>query len=127
MSSENALKEFKTAHAEGIAATKAEFVKFLREGDLPQEELERIALHIYITNRAAVKYNPERGPIPAGDFFAQVVEDGVYSSIEFLENPKKYAALTDCPMCDGDGYVPKATKAHAPKLKTKKSRRVRGI
>lgn len=126
MESENALKEFKTVYAAGIAATKAEFVKFLREGDLPEEELDLIALYIYISNRAALNHNPERGSIPAGNFFATVVEDGVYYSIECWDNPKKHEALMLCPMCDGEGHVPKAAHAVAPKLKTK-SGRVRGV
>ena len=128
--SENALKEFRTEHAEGIAATKAEFVKFLREGKLPDEELDLVALYIYISNRAMLKHDPKRTPVPAGNFFASVVEDGVYDSIEHWDNPKKYAALAICPECDGEGYTP---KAGVPKLKQKTSGRrgrvaaVRGV
>lgn len=124
MASENALKEFKTTHAEQIAATKAEFVKFLRDGDLPEEALDLVALYIYICNRSAQRDNPGRGPTPAGEYFAAVVEDGFYDYIEFWDNPKRHAALMPCPACDGEGHVPKAA---APRLKTKKGGRVRGV
>jgi len=117
MESENALKEFKSEHAEGIAATKAEFVKFLREGNLPDEDLDLVALYIYVGNRAGLSLNPKRGLIPAGNFFGNVVQDGVYGCIERWENPKKYAALMDCPECGGEGDVPK-TKTKTATRKT---------
>lgn len=129
MESENALKSFKAAHAEGIAVTKAEFVKFLREGDLPQESLALVALYIYISNRAAQKDNPEKSPTPAGRFFGSVIEDGVYDFIEYWDNPKKHAALMICPMCDGKAHIPKGAVANvavAPKKRGHKHA-VRGV
>jgi hypothetical protein len=124
--SENALKEFKVKHAAGIAATKAEFVEFLRKGELPEGTLDSVALYIHIANRAALKGRPESKPVPAGEFFASIVEDGdVYSSLDHWDNPKKYAALDICPNCDGEGHVSKAT-AQGAKLKTNK-KRVRGV
>jgi len=121
MASENALKEFKTVHAQGIAATKTEFVKFLREGELPDEELELIALYIYFCSHGALK------PCRAGDYFATIVEDGIMEYIEYWDNPKKHAALMTCPMCDGEGDIPKAAaNVKAKPIKTQ-NRRVRGV
>jgi hypothetical protein len=98
---------FQVTHAEGIRKTETELVAFLREGDIPNTVLRRMALYIYVCNR--VTQNAGRPPVPAGRFFEQVVEDGIADCLEAWDNPKKYAALETCPVCDGEGRVPKAT------------------
>jgi hypothetical protein len=126
MTGENALKDFKATHASEIAATKAEFVNFLRGGTLPEESLDMVALYIYVGNRAMLQQDPKRTPIPAGDFFASVVQDGVYHCVEAWDNPKQHAALVICTHCDGEGYVPGTRQAEKRTAKTRTGSKLAG-
>jgi hypothetical protein len=126
----NALKKFETEHADGIAATKAEFVKFLREGEFPQESMDIVALNIFLSIRCALKNKPASQPLPAAAFFGHIVEDGAYGLIEHLDNPEN-RSRDFCPNCDGEGYVYKAANESKTTSVTKKRAKsvagVRGV